>query len=211
MKVYTFYTESHKKFLDDYFLPSFESVGEYDLQLKEFEQECASGEFMQEGWNRTMRRKVEYIIQACEETMGGYFIHADIDIQFLRPSKGLLLREMMGYEMAFQNDLNMMCAGFFACKSSEKTLSFFNKVLEDLHNHANDQIAINHYLRQGDISYKVLPDQFYTVAMSLDGREWNGEESFEVPDDIVIHHANYTRGIDRKFQLLDLVKQKTGL
>jgi hypothetical protein len=47
--------------------------------------------------------------------------------------------------------------------------------------------------------------------MSLDGREWNGEEPFEVPDDIVIHHANYTRGIDRKFQLLDMVKEKTGL
>ena len=210
MKVYTFYTESHKRFLDDYFLPSFESVGEYELELQEFEQECQSGEFMQEGWNKTMRRKVEYIIQACEETMGGYFIHADIDIQFLRPSKSLLLKELMGYEMVFQNDLNMMCAGFFACKSSNKTLDFFNGVLDDLTNHGNDQLAINNHLLRGDISFKALPNQFYTVAMSLQGREWDGDEPFDVPDDIVLHHANYTRGIENKFKLLDLVKQKTG-
>ena len=47
--------------------------------------------------------------------------------------------------------------------------------------------------------------------MSLQGREWDGDESFDVPDDIVLHHANYTRGIDNKFKLLDLVKQQTGL
>ena len=37
---------------------------------------------------------------------------------------------------------------------------------------------------------------------------WQGTEDFDIPKDIVIHHANWTTPFNNKIKLLNIVRQK---
>ena len=80
MKIYTFFTDSHKSLLD-IFLKNFPYNENTELNIKWFPQECKDGSYMSDGWVSTMRRKVEYILQSLNETPEGeWFVHSDCDI-----------------------------------------------------------------------------------------------------------------------------------
>lgn len=209
MKVYTFFTETHKVLLP-IFLNSFPFEDGFDLEIKYFPQECQSGNFESNGWDKTMRKKIEYILYSLDKTNeNDFFVHSDIDIQFFGNIKNDLLKLIneSNKDILFQDDNNIMCMGFFICKKNNRTLNFFNKILSDLHNHKNDQIAVNYHLNYMDISYDKLPNRYYTIG--LNHKLWNGESiNFEIPSDILMHHANYTIGVENKIKLLNIIKQK---
>ena len=52
IKLYSFYTPSHKKMLDKYFLPSLKD--DYEVILEKYDQRCSSGKFMSDGWVDTI-------------------------------------------------------------------------------------------------------------------------------------------------------------
>ena len=61
MKLLTCYTPSHKIFLPQ-FLDTLDQEG-LDVIIREHPQECPTGEFASEGWNRTTKRKFEFITE----------------------------------------------------------------------------------------------------------------------------------------------------
>ena len=56
MKVYTTYTPSHKIMYDNYFLKTLPD--EFDVHAYEIPQECDTGDFYSDGWDKTCYRKV---------------------------------------------------------------------------------------------------------------------------------------------------------
>ena len=80
MKLYVIYTESHRNLYEDYFLKSLPN--EFEIIPLEIPQECPTGEFYKEGWDKTCYRKVELFHKACEENQGELFAFSDVDIQF---------------------------------------------------------------------------------------------------------------------------------
>ncbi len=205
MKLYTFYTDTHEIFLKDFFIPSLKK-GEYDLVIEKFNQDCHNGKYMTKGWNNTMRKKVQYIIRSIEECWGNVFIHSDCDVQFFKPSKQYFISEIKNYDIVLQDDVVCYCAGFFVCRANGKTLRLFNSVLDNLSQYDNDQDALNNYINSFEIKHKKFDNRVYTIAMAMGGR-WYGEE-VEIPKDIIIHHANWTTGIDNKIKLLEYVRNK---
>jgi hypothetical protein len=212
MKIYTFFTDTHKIFLDT-FIESFPFEENFDLEIKYFPQECNKGVFESDGWDRTMKKKIEYILYSLEQTNDGdIFIHSDIDIQFFSNIKEDLLSylSIKEVDILFQRDdfrkNSEICMGFFVCKSNERTKSFFKYVYDNLNNYKNDQIAVNNLIHSFPIKYDLLPEKYYTVG--LRNGLWNGQENIIVPEDILLHHANFTIGIQNKLNLLKLVKNK---
>jgi hypothetical protein len=58
LKIYACFTDSHRVFVDDWFLPSLKATNpDIKLILEEFPQECSTGNFMSEGWRDTMFKK----------------------------------------------------------------------------------------------------------------------------------------------------------
>lgn len=51
MKIYTYYTESHKILFENYFKPS---VLDLDIDATTGPQDCKRGEFYADGWKTTM-------------------------------------------------------------------------------------------------------------------------------------------------------------
>lgn len=208
MKVYTFFSDSHKVFIET-FVNSFPFEDGFDLEIRYFPQECPTAKYRTDGWKKTMKRKIEYIIHSLKETqMNEFFIHADIDIQFFQKIKDDIQRimEESKKDILFQNDFVALCMGFFICKKNTRTLNFFNKVLRELDNYIDDQVAVNDLIKNSDVQYGTLPEEYYTIGPRFG--TWNGNTNISIPKGLKMHHANWTEGIENKIKLLELIKSK---
>lgn len=207
MKFYTFLTDSHKE-LFNIFIKHFPFKENIELVVKWMPQECVSGSFMRPGWNNTMRRKVEYVIQSLNETPEGeWFVHSDCDIVLFDGWDAILDEQRKAeLDMIFQNDYDLLCAGFFFCKSTSKTKELWNALLNNLDKFGNDQIGLNYMLIDTpNIRVGVLPAEYFTYG-SLRKGVWKGED-FVIPNvaNLKMVHANYTEGVSNKINLLNKI------
>lgn len=208
MKLLTCFTESHKVFLNQ-FLQSLDCNG-FDIILREHEQECKTGEFASDGWNITTRRKFEFILDCLEKMENEEsFIFSDIDIQFFQSPKIFCDRVLSECDIAFQNDYyGHACTGFFYAKNNSKVRNLLNLSIENISKFRDDQEVVNYLLQDQkiDISYKLLPREFFTYGMYYSHWEPNNRQ-FKVPQNMVVHHANWVIGVDNKLDLLRVVRE----
>ncbi len=204
MKVYTYYTESHKVLFENYFR---KTIVDLEIDATFGEQECKTGSYYQDGWKKTTMKKVDVFIKAVEENMDGIFVFSDVDIQFFGPIKDQLLLELEDYDIAIQNDYNGgLCSGFFICRGNERTLKMFQNMRDNHDKYLEDQHALN--LNLNFCKFKVLSPRFWTFGAY--GTQWKGQ-NFDIPDNLLMHHSNWTEGIDNKIKLLEIVKYKNSL
>jgi len=208
VKLYTCYTDSHEVLFKEWFLPSIQD--DYDIVVKKFEQTCQSAKFLEKGWKDTTLKKVDLIIQAVKETMGAVFIWSDPDIQFFTKTKDILLRALEGHDIVCQRigfGLNGVCSGFFICHSNKRTLELWKSVKRRMLNSpGSDQASLNYCLRHHeDVKWGCLPKEFYNGGL-LTGKHWSQGDVIPVPEDICLHHANWTIGIENKIAQLKYVR-----
>src|SRR3990167_3387512 len=132
----TFYTPSHTVLYDQYFLPSFNQSKlnqYYQLQAAEFPQECEQASYMANGWNSTMMRKVDLILETIKTHYGEIFVYADVDIQFFRKfGEHTFLKN---YDIVFQRNQknnNRVCAGFFIARANEAVYNLWQAVKDQM-------------------------------------------------------------------------------
>jgi hypothetical protein len=196
------------------------------LIIEKHEQKCTSATYMELGWLETMVHKVDIVIRGIKENWNKIFIHSDVDIQFFRPTKDMILKYMAGNDIAIQKvhpAYNIACAGFFACRGNEKTLALWLKVREllieamkdpvkakarDIH----DQSILNFLINQSnpyDIKWSYFPREFYGTEV-IDGGRWTPGKEIDIPEKIVMHHAIWTTGLENKHALLTYVRDYVG-
>ena len=203
MKLYTIYTESHKNMYENYFLKTLPN--EFEVISAEIPQDCPTGEFYKEGWDKTCYKKTELYLRACEENMGETFAFSDVDIQFFGNIKETLLEELGDFDIACQNDTShYYCSGFFVCRGNERTLNMFREMVKNYDR--EDQTTLNNHIHL--VKSKFLSNKFFTIGHLLN-TAWTGQE-FDIKHDILMHHSNWVIGIDNKIKLLDLVRKKVG-
>ena len=210
LKLYTFYTPSHKILFDQWFLPSLQD--EYDLIVETYEQECLSARFLSPGWTKTTYRKIELILRAILENWGDIFIYSDVDVQFFGKTEAVILKNIKDKDIILQREdpYGGLCTGFFVCRANEKTLHLFRSAKNIMHNNkkVSDQEAINRVLKQQnywDIQWGYLPDVFFGGGLKT-GKLWKIGMSLIIPNDIVMHHANFSIGIPTKIAQLEYVR-----
>jgi hypothetical protein len=207
IKHYTFFSDSHKIFLK-YFLNTYPFDIDIDLQIRYMPQEC-SGDFVSEGWQKTMTKKVQYIVDALQElNTNDIMIHTDSDIIFFKPFKEILLQEMGDADIIFQSDVGTACMGFFACKVNTKTKQFFNDLLKNLDKHYHDQEAVNHMIRSQkyNVNIKLFSHKFFNHGFF--GKHYEGEDDIKFPNDIIIFHGNFVYGMDKKLKMIKIANSK---
>ena len=215
MKLYTCYTSSHYTLYSEYFLKSLNNLTNIELIAKELVQESETGDFLSTGFFNTMVKKVELIISACRENPNQLFIYADCDIQFFGDIVDPLIAELGDFDIACQNDVAPFrdrltyCAGFFICRANDRVLNMFTEILKEMQLvnplEYTDQNVLNEKLDM--CSHKLLSNQFYTVSQSTN-TVWNGQADFTIPNNLLMHHANWTVGVANKLKLLESVKEK---
>ncbi len=217
MDIYTFYTDSHVEIFNK-LKKSISNFKNINLIVEKFPQEC-SGEFMKQGWGSTMKKKTKLILDAIDK--GDIFIHSDCDILYFQDPTDKILEELGDYDLAFQSDdisNNWYCMGFFICRPSSRVKDLFTKVYQNIDRfNGNDQNSLNNIISNlqndkpgagfEDLKYKLLSNKFFTFGLTNPGTTWDGQD-FELPNDIVTFHANWTLGVERKINLMNLVIEK---
>lgn len=213
MKLYTFYTPSHKEIYENYFVESFNNYlyKDFTLDTELGVQKTKNGDFSDPELGSSMDDKIVLLKRAIEENYEKWFIYADCDIQFF----GNIIDDINNYinlgvseniDMFCQEDCNSICAGFLLIKSSKKMYDFIDLISKERHKFNNDQLAMNHYSNY--IRYSFLPrNMYYTVGNYNGGRVWNPGEMIYLPNKILLHHANFTIGVRNKILMMDEIKK----
>ena len=213
MNLYTFYSDTHLRLYEDYFIKSLINTDfdKVNLIVTKVEQQSKSGAFMEAGWLVTMRDKMDLLCEAIDENWGSWFIFADCDIQFLKPFyDDLCLHKNDQYDLIAQSDTGTICAGFFLAKADTKLKKLFNKVRKNITNDFNDQVALNAYSDM--IEWRLLDSsKYFTIGNFNGGKVWNGETDIIIPENILVHHANFTVGVENKILLMEYVKNSRGI
>lgn len=227
MRLYALYTHSHAILKDRYFLSTL--CDSYDIRLK-FIDLKGTGAYKTTGYLRAIRSKMDLVIEAVQENWGSEFIYADVDIQFFGATEQRILEALRDNDLVCQRDdpQGNFCAGFFACRGNQRTLNFWESIRAEIEkgpNEGDDQRAMNDLLRwrkkspwwsrlqrkirlnSCEIKVGYLPIQFYGGG-TLTGRPWHPGILLEVPKNIVMHHANWTVGIQNKIAQLNYVRKR---
>ena len=173
-----------------------------------------TGAFMSQGWLDAMDIKLDVILGAIEDNKDSVFIFADCDIQFFKPFTHLVEKELEDCDIVCQEDRGSMCAGFFGCRSNNKTKELFENIKLNFRHMVNDQVALNHY--KDSISYKLLDrDLFYTTGNHFNNPNgtyiWDNTTNIIPPQNIVLHHANYVVGVDNKLKLMEMIRSNESM
>ena len=214
-KIITFYSDSHKILYEDYFLNSYNKYLSKDFTLfeKKIDQLSPTGDFASIGFDKTMMEKILWILENIDINDNNYLVFADCDIQFFKN----LEFDLSSHDILFQSDFyeNNYCAGFFICKQNERVFNFFKLVYDVFNSNMNgkidDQAVINNLLNNNlelDLKFGLLPsNKYWTVGFSTGGIVWIGQD-IVCPDEIIVHHANFTIGVNNKIELMNKVREK---
>jgi hypothetical protein len=205
MKIFTFYSDSHKHLLD-LFLKSFFKNCNLDLIIKKIDQKC-SGDYHSNGWKESMVSKIQYIIDSLNQcSEGEIMVHSDCDVLICSNIEDYIKESLVNNDIVFQWDSSGVCMGFFACIKNDITIKFFRELLKDLPNHKDDQYCANSLLNSNEFSslkWKLLDYRAYTIGM--ENKMYSRQESFNIPSDMKIFHANFTANLKDKTDLMNSV------
>jgi hypothetical protein len=228
--LYTLTTPSHQVLHDDWFRPSLQDG--YAVETRSMKQVGASNDHVcgTHAFNETMIAKVRLMLDAIRENWGKIFVYSDVDVQFFGKTEPLIDDAMRDCDVVAQRDAHPkmsaaknrqfsghLCAGFLACRANEQTLHLWEDVLAYglKHPDKHDQQALNFLLngltgRQMRNRYGVrwgfLPEAFFGPGPQLT-EVWKPGMQLELPRPIVMHHANWTFGVDNKISQLAAVRQ----
>jgi hypothetical protein len=207
MKAFSCLTETHKPLLP-YFVGSFPFEEGLDLQIQYLPQDCLTGEYLKDGWADAMKTRMVALLSYLEQLKyGDLLLNCDVDIQFFGLIKQDLINVLGDNDFAIQlnHPGGQVCNGFFVCKKTDRVLDLLKTTISMIGSRFNcDQPALNTALKEMNYPYVLLPNRYYTTGHH-DG-DWNGA----IPKDIVMHHANWTVGIENKIKLLQFVRSKVN-
>lgn len=213
MKIYTFYTESHKSLLENFFIPSLFKYESPSLVVENLTQKCQTATYMKQGWLETMMDKVNLIIKAIKDNYGNVFIYSDCDIIFCNQFVKDCLDKLNNKDIVFQTDnVSDACCGFMVISANKNSYNFFNLILQNIHKYKDDQAPINEYLKNQEtpITYNLLDNLYYNLYFDLKGKALNWDPFKDqlpnIPSNIKIFHANWIIGIEKKYKTLELIQ-----
>lgn len=215
-KMYCMYTPKFKNLFQDYFLPSLKD--DFELVVNECPQDCFSGNFRNEGWNKTMLNKLKLLQEAILENWNQVFFYSDIDIVFLKPILDISLEILGNNDFVVQQGWpkDRLCAGFFVMRGNEKTLQLIKNAYNLLNENlcVDDQVALQQVLDEfnpGAITWKFLPSKQFPngrrVLKQTTGH-YSKYSEIELNDSMVLFHASCCVGLENKYHFLRRVQKE---
>lgn len=198
MKLYTYYTDSHKYLYDNFLKKTVDIHQEYELIAGIGVQHCIDGGFCTENFGKTCFEKIRFMIDSNEWESNNVIMFCDADTMFLNKTKEILLNELGEYDMIFQNDSHTCNTGIYLCRKNNRVKELLEHIFSIKDEFHNEQVALNHTIHSHPIKYKLFDHKVWNVKFQgLD--PWDGITTINFPDDILMFHANYMLGIKNKF------------
>jgi hypothetical protein len=208
VKVYACYTPSHRGLFEEHFVPSLPKCLTADnFGARPLPQQSATGAFQSDGFQATCLAKVGYILEVLAANLGGEpFIFSDVDVRFYGDPTADLMTLLGDKDMLFQDDgPGGACTGFMIMRPTPRVIEFWRMVAKWMREgNQLDQDAANRVLETKLApSFALLPERYWTVGRN--GKVWEPGQPVNPPHDLMVHHANWTVGVENKLALLDAV------
>ena len=221
VKLFCLFTPEFQILYERYFLPSIQD--DFDVIVREYPQECPTGVYRSEGWDKTMIHKLEMLQDAaigCAENQ--VFIYADVDIIFLKPALPALLECLGTNDFVVQQGWPRrgLCAGLIVLRANEKTSTWIKRARALLERKMcpDDQVALQRSLesfREGEISWAFLPSEQFPngrrvlKAYSQEKNQlYTRDSELALDDSIVLFHANCCLGLEDTCHFLTRVQEE---
>ena len=229
IKLYCLCTPSHERLRDEWFLPTLKD--EFEIHSRYLRQD-GPGEYGDPSFRLAVRKKVEMISEAIESNWGQIFIVSDVDIQFFKPITKLALESMKDRDIMTQNDgPTGFCCGFMVIRANRRTRRLFSSIQALLQRDSKltEQPAFNAALKNHELQAGTLAGDFFSPGVFLDGRGvsstrdpfpagwpfdervghcvWVPGAKLRIRRGLVMHHANFTLGLENKLAQLDYVNK----
>lgn len=211
MRIYACYSPSHRPLMERHFLPSIPI--DCDVVLRRISQACPSGVYHSDGWASAMAEKIYFI---KESIFDGHepLVYSDVDVRFYGSFIADALDCLGDADLAIQDDgEGGLCSGFFVLRPGRHTYRLLQRSLELVPEHGCDQPAMNAAIKEMQASNRIevvtLPGRYWTHGRAFG--IWDGSTVIEPPADLLVHHANWCVGLDRKMALLDMVAKQKGI
>lgn len=210
MKIYIYYTQTHKDLMDKFLIPTLSVDNKLQPQIVELEQKCQTGFYMTDGFVATMIDRTELMLELCE-TEQEPFIHCDSDVQFFNPVCDDIHEQLKIHncDILAQDDAEGgHCCGFMVVVPSKKTCDMFKQAIMHMKKHnVHDQVAINFLIPRLNVAAVALDETYFSIWRSTNHQPWNPNMKLRnIPHDIRIHHANWTGGVQWKEQMMQQVR-----
>jgi hypothetical protein len=220
-KLYCFYTPFFQPLYKDYFLPSLKD--EFEVIALECPEECPSGLFKSQGWDRVMFRKLQILRQAIQDHMDrNIFFYSDIDIIFLRPIIDASLRLLGDHDFVIQQGWphQKLCAGFIVMRGSPRTLKLINTAIDLMERGIclDDQKALRRAIQiiaPNELSWTFLPplqfpngNRVFKEEPLKRGSHYSKDKEIKIDDSILLFHANCCIGLENKIDFLLRIQEE---
>lgn len=198
MNIYTCYTPSHKHMYWKYFAGSL--CFDVSLVSKQLPA-IISNVYRDQEWLEIIKHKLEIIIDIINYGIDDIFVFSDVDVQFFGPITDMIMQHICGYDIITQDCTNSRnelsyCTGFMAIRISEEVKNFFYDILKTIEDkpEMDDQDAFNELAKTTKLKIGV----FHKDAVWSYGKSWNSNINIVIPNDILVHHANWVFSVESK-------------
>jgi hypothetical protein len=172
-------------------------------------------EFGQVPFNRICWQKVQHVAQRLLDPNGPeYLVHLDADIVLNQPLSVLVTACINWMDtsdrwIAGAHDPDTgLCGGFFVIRACAESVAFALKWAGSATDEANDQILLNHLLREAKVNAGLLGKDAVGSYGNTVGGVWDGDtaklEGIRAPD---AWHCNYVIGVERKLEMARHLRQ----
>ncbi len=125
-----------------------------------------------------------------------------------------IIRKLLGKELkssSRRSSNGIYCSGFFALRASDKILKLCKRAKKIAkRSRIGDQRAFNLAFKhfKNEIKIGLLPEEFYSPGIDrLNNNLWTPAQNLSPSAEIVLHHANWTVGVENKLAQLHHVKK----
>jgi hypothetical protein len=179
------------------------------------------GTFGEKKFNESYNKEIEAMWQLLMKYRDRFVVWSDVDMRIYKNPLPDLLGRWDGANLWTSMDSPVgvepadHCTGFQFFLVTQKMINFYRLWMEvDAEKEwGYSQQSFNEALRRMVmVDVKPLPKQYWTIG--LEGQKvWSGRNLDDIPNppqDIILHHANYTIGFENKMKLLDEIKEKVS-
>jgi hypothetical protein len=215
VKIYAFHTPSHVRLADEHFRPSAERSFGRDNVTCQLVGDSPEGVYGTPEFVAYCRGRLRRYAEVCEEA-GGPIVLSDTDVRFHGDVPSDLEAHMRVYDhdAYFQWDgPGGHCMGFVLVRRRAAFARLCRQVQGVMREHPEleDQQALRYLVVREQVraSLGILPTWKYWTA-GLRGRVWSPGDPLSPPEEILMHHGNWTYGVTHKLALLAEVARLRG-
>jgi MoaA/NifB/PqqE/SkfB family radical SAM enzyme len=205
MKLISIYTPDQSELKDKWFLPSVKDNIEIEILLFESHGNTKSPEPC---GNEQALFKSRAIIQSIRDNPGGILIYSDVDTEFFRPFKKIILSSLESKDIVCVLDepYGALSTGFFALRANRLNLQLWEQVHEAVLKGYSIQAALNLVIQEvKELQSGYLPVEFFSAGtFRLKNRSPWGQ--IHIPDLPVMFHTYPGISLRKKKFLLRYVK-----